>query len=242
MDEQAPPDVYWAKALEGPEGPYALIAEALVSRLGTLIQAPVCETAFIDVGAFAGQIIAPGQPQEYSLSHTVAYGSRDIPGAVRRLTYPPPRSRDDAVRLVHDYVLYGWCLGGDDQWLINQTDNRVYTHDHGRWLITSTGQVHGEPSWSSANLDAAIDMWRTGGQHESWIKRLDARYGTRQLFRQAAERAASISHDDLVAVLDPIVTAWGNADITFRDGLPLDATMCRVGAGWRCAAASPRPA
>ncbi|MFJ9782593.1 hypothetical protein ACIRSS_23630 [Amycolatopsis sp. NPDC101161] len=33
----------------------------------------------------------------------------------------------------------------------------------------------------------------------------------------------------VVAVLDPIVTAWGDADIPFADGLSLEATMRRVG-------------
>lgn len=228
-DEQTPPGKYWVKALEGPEGPYALIAEAIVSRLGTLIHAPVCETAFIDVSAFAGRVIAPGQPGRYQLSHSVAYGSRDLPDPKRTLTFPYPPRGDNLMRLAQDCVLYDWCLGGDDQWLINRTDNRVYSHDHGRWLLTTTGQISGQPTWSATDLDAAIDMRRISPHHKLWISKLDAEYGTRQLIRQAAESVASISHDDLVAVLDPIVTAWSNANIIFRDGLPLEATMRRVG-------------
>lgn len=221
VEEQTSPARYWAKALEGPEGPFALIAEAIVSRLGKLAGAPVCETAFIDISAFTGHIIAPGHQSQYQLSCPVAYGSRDIPGARSSNTIKNRTRVDNTARLAREYVLYEWCLGGDDQWLTDPTDLRTYSHDHGRWLINTTRQIHGAPTWSAATLDAELETHRGNHHREGAIKPDDV--------REAAARAAAISHDDLVTVLDPIVTAWGSAGITFPDGLSLEPTMRRIG-------------
>lgn len=221
VEEQPSPAKYWGKALEGPEGPFALIAEAIVSRLGKLTGAPVCETAFIDISAFTDHIIAPGHRSQYQLSCPVAYGSRDIPGARSSNMIKHRTIGDNTTRLAREYVLYEWCLGGDDQWLTDPADLRTYSHDHGRWLINTTRQIHGAPTWSASALDAELETHRGSYHRERAIKPDDV--------RDAAAQAATIGHDDLVAVLDPIVTAWGDAGITFPDGLSLELTMRRVG-------------
>ncbi|MEV6825555.1 hypothetical protein [Amycolatopsis sp. NPDC051102] len=221
VKDAAPPTKYWVKALEGPEGPFALVAEAIVSRLGKLTGAPVCETAFIDVSAFAGQIIAPGHRSQYRLSHPVAYGSRDIPDATARLTIGYRTVGDNLARLAREYVLHEWCLGGDDQWLTDPADRRTYSHDHGRWLNRSTLRRRDVPTWSASTLDKELETHRGNGHRENAIEVRDV--------REAAAQAAAVGRTDLVAVLDPIVTAWGDAGITFPDGLSLEATMRRVG-------------
>ena len=221
VDDQPSSSKYWVKALEGPEGPFALIAEAIVSGLGKLTGAPVCDTAFIDISAFTDRMIAPGHPSQYRLSHPVAYGSRDIPGAT---SSPVIRNRtvgDNPARLAYEYVLFEWCLGGDEQWLTDPADRRLYSHDHGRWLITTTGQLQGPPTWSASALDAMLDTQRGSYQHKIATASSDV--------RQAAVQAGRITHNDLVNVLDPIVAAWGGAGIIFPDGLSLEATMRRVG-------------
>ncbi len=180
----------------------------------------MCETAFIDISTFTGETIAPGYESQYRLSHPVAYGSRDIPSAK---SYPTIRNRtigDNRARLARDYVLHEWCLGGDDQWLTDPADHRTYSHDHGRWLTNTTRRVD-VPKWSASTLDAELQTQRGNPNRETAIKREDV--------WEAAARAATISRCDLVAVLDPIVTAWGDADIAFADGLSLEATMRRVG-------------
>ncbi|MEU3764333.1 hypothetical protein AB0E55_04675 [Amycolatopsis keratiniphila] len=221
VKEQEPPTKYWVKALEGPEGKFALIAEAIVSRLGKLTGAPVCETSFIDVSAYAGNMIAPGHDSQYRLSHSVAYGSRDIPGATSHLVIRHRTVGDNAARLARDYVLYEWCLGGDDQWLTDPADRQTYSHDHGRWLSQDAMRRIDVPTWSASTLDAELETHRGNHNRETAIQPNDV--------REAAARAANISRNDLVAVLDPIVTAWGDAGIVFPDGLSLEATMRRVG-------------
>jgi hypothetical protein len=209
---------YWAKALNGPEGPFALIAEAIVSRLGALTGAPVCETAFIDVSAFAGFAYAPG----YALSGELAYATRDVPGGQAKEFIQHRTIGDNRARLAREYVLYEWCLGGDDQWLYD-TDRRVYSHDHGRWLLNTKRRFAGPPIWSATSLEAHGGARWGSVQHETAIAVAPDEV------RSAAHVASSITHNDLVSVLDPIVSAWADCGLAFADGLSLEATMRRVG-------------
>lgn len=230
VGEQTSPTKYWVKALEGPEGPFALIAEAIVSRLGKLTGAPVCETAFIDISAFTGDVSQPGHQSQYQLSYPVAYGSRDIPGARSSNVIRHRTIGDNTARLAREYVLYEWCLGGDDQWLTDPADRRTYSHDHGRWLINTARQIRGAPTWSASTLDAELETHRGSHQRESAIEPSNV--------REAAARAAAISNDDLVTILDPIVTAWGDAGITFLTSCRWRRQCAASGAGWRSAATS----
>lgn len=68
---------YWLKVIHGPGGPCGLIAEAIVSRLGALIGAPVCETAFVDVQTAADREFLPNR----TVGTALAYGSREVPSA-----------------------------------------------------------------------------------------------------------------------------------------------------------------
>jgi hypothetical protein len=210
---------YWVKAINGPEGFCGLIAEAVVSRLGALIGAPVCETAFIDVTAFANWSYLPDR----RLGPAYAYGSREIPDAEESRLVRHRTRADNRSRLARAFVLHQWCLGGDDQWLYATDDDyRIYSHDHGRWLLNkATWRKTTPPAWSATSLHTVVDAVWDSNQLQRGTIRTDV--------RSVAEFIGGVTHPEIVAALDPIAGAWGSLGITFPDGLRIDETLRRLG-------------
>lgn len=125
-------ETYRIKPLNNFQWPEILVSELLVSRLGQAIGAPVCrvEPMWIGPDHVGWTFRAPR-----TLEEGFAAASLEVPDAteLRALTY---RSDDDNRRRhVYVYALRDWCLGDDDQWLYQGTQqNALWSHDHGFYL------------------------------------------------------------------------------------------------------------
>lgn len=142
-------DQWWVKPLNNRQGERVTVTEAVVASVGTLIEAPVCESTVVYLPPdIEGWEFRPGSAIESGYAHA----SRSIANAFedRSLLY---RDRDDnARRHVGVFALYDWCWGGDDQWLYAEpTDRQLFSHDHG-WYLPETGAT-----WDIASLNAHVD-------------------------------------------------------------------------------------
>lgn len=137
---------YWVKSRENLQGPQVCYTELAVARLGTLVDAPVCDVRLIRIPEeFEGWEFRPG----HHLRSGIASASLDIPGVVeeRQLMYRP--DDDNCRRHVGVLALAAWLGGGDQQWLYAAPDNRTFSHDHGHYLPGGSG-------WTPASLLESI--------------------------------------------------------------------------------------
>ncbi|MEU8200380.1 HipA family kinase [Streptosporangium sp. NPDC049046] len=134
---------YFVKVLEGCTRNWArgaLVAEYVVSRVGALIGAPVCQSSLIRIPEeLRGHGIARG----VELTPGIGHASRTIRHADEVRDRLGHRRRDDnRSRHVGLYALYDWCYGDDPQWLHDlEDDYTVYSHDHGLYLPPNTGEI-----------------------------------------------------------------------------------------------------
>jgi hypothetical protein len=141
---------WYLKAPNNPQGAARLVAaEYIVSAVGRLIGAPVCEVCPMEIpDEFAGISF----PTNLTLVPGIGSASRTIPDAIQnsQLLF---RDRDDNRRRhVGVFALFDWCWGDDPQWLNCTTDDeRLYSHDHGYYFPPSGGD------WTQAELLARID-------------------------------------------------------------------------------------
>lgn len=139
------------KVPNNPQGPRVLVTEYLMSRVGQLIGAPVCEVKPIAITAeFAGVQVVNGP----RLEEGIGSASRDIPDATEMRASLEHRDRDDNARRHAGVVaFYDWCWGDDPQWLIVATrDSELHSHDHGFYLPP------GGQSWTTETLEANVDV------------------------------------------------------------------------------------
>lgn len=113
-----------------------------------LIQAPVCESAIIDIPPdLEGEEFLPG----VGLKPGLAFGSCHLDGIVEERDLTHRYEDDNQARHAGIYALYDWCWGGDDQWLYQASDdNRLFSHDHGSYLP-------GGPYWTINRLRETVD-------------------------------------------------------------------------------------
>ncbi len=139
---------WWVKPQNNLQGPRVIVTEYIVASAGSLIGAPVCEVAVVEIPEeLAGWEF---RPSAY-LAPGLAHASLAVDDAeARTLEY---RDRDENRRRhAGVYALYDWCWGGDDQWLYCESDDRkLYSHDHG-WYLPENG-----PDWAEATLVAHVD-------------------------------------------------------------------------------------
>lgn len=142
---------WYAKAPNNPQGPRILATEYLVSEVGQLIGAPVCEVKPLAIPeVFAGYQVPNGP----ILTPGVASASREIQDAREMRPTLEHRDRDDnARRHAGVFALFDWCWGDDQQWLrVETADQMLYSHDHGFYLPP------GGQDWTIASLQAGVDV------------------------------------------------------------------------------------
>jgi hypothetical protein len=192
---------YFVKALETcPPGQGASLAvEQIVSQVGKLIGAPVCDTSLIRIpAALAGwQPAAGGSAIQGGLAHaSLAIEHADF----RR---PPLESRlsdDNARRHVGVYALCDWCFSTDEQWLYDLDDDQaLYSHDHGLYLPPL-----GQGRWTRTELVAHVDT-----PHEWPDPRKDLSIAACHDVANALEH---VKRESLIQVLRSIPASWPVSD------------------------------
>lgn len=190
-------EVYWIKQSANRQSTRVPVTEQLVSGVGRLIGAPVCETRLINIPAeFDGETLDNGT----ILASGIAHASRDVAVCSFEKWYEPHfRSQDDNRRRHAGYfALYDWCWGDDMQWLYDlQDDRKTYSHDHGHFLP-------GAPDWTIGTLANSADL-----PHE-----LDADsvgLDDHELLR-IADRLESLTQRELSNVFVRIPLQWSVTD------------------------------
>jgi hypothetical protein len=189
---------YWVKPLSGPEGPVATIAEMIVSRLGVLIGAAVCEGHFVDVS-----VAADTKSSSAADVQALAFGTRELSDVVTDSPMVRFYKKDiNRNRFASFLGLYQWCLGGDPQWFyIGRGEFRAVGHDFGRYFLPGEDwRRQDRPYWDSDSLKASVDIRRT---HRELEKHADPKAA-----RDVASRILAVDHQALVGILDPIAAAW----------------------------------
>lgn len=136
---------YWCKTVNNLQHERVPVNEQVVSLLGVLIGAPVCEPQLVRMPtALAGWEFRPGRAIEQGWAH----GSLAVQPVVETHDLGSRASDDNARRHVGIYALFDWTGGSDPQWLMAGADAEFYSHDHGHYFP-------GGPGWTIAGLQAA---------------------------------------------------------------------------------------
>ncbi|HEV7805015.1 MAG TPA: hypothetical protein VGO80_04305 [Solirubrobacteraceae bacterium] len=143
---------YWCKSLNNFQGPRIPITEQIVGRLATLIGAPVCEVALVELDAIVGWEFRPGSGR--LVEPGWAHGCVALDPAIETRSLDHRTDDDNRRRHGGIYAVCDWLAGSDVQWLYGvDEDNAYYSHDHGYYL---TG-----PDWTQSSLAAGGDATYT---------------------------------------------------------------------------------
>lgn len=187
---------YWVKSLEvypEDERP-SLATEQIVSQVGRLIGAPVCDTSLIRIpNALAGWSPHRG----LTIQPGVAHASLAINRATEIRNCLEARIDDDnRSRHVGVYALYDWCFGADDQWLYDlDNDRMLYSHDHGAFFPPA-----GMGYWLRESLQAVADTPHTLPYPSNDLSPLAV--------AEVADALEAVDRADLVEVLCSIPASW----------------------------------
>jgi hypothetical protein len=187
---------WYVKPQNNPQGGKVIVTEYLVSQVGALIGAPVCEVQPVAIPpTLAGYRFGSG----LELAEGVASASKAVGDAVedRALIH---RDRDDnARRHAGVLALYDWCWGGDPQWLYVATaESRVYSHDHG-WYLPPEG-----PDWTVEEMGAVA-----GQAHE--LAHASDGLDPEELDR-LADALGAVDAAALKTILESVPSSWPVAD------------------------------
>ncbi|GLX97924.1 HipA family kinase [Herbidospora sp. NBRC 101105] len=185
---------YFVKCLGGcpPHAQATIAIEHVVSKVGRLIDAPVCDTSLIRIPEeLAGWPMAFGK-----LQPGIAHASVALGHAIECRQTLSDRAKDDNTRRhVGVYALWDWCFGDDPQWLHDlDHDHSCYSHDHGLYLPPNDGTIRSRYLVEAVNEPNLLPDPPDG------------------LDPEAVERVATaldaISRDALVTVLCGVPASW----------------------------------
>jgi hypothetical protein len=186
----------YVKPQNNKQGEQVVVTEYLVSEVGSLIGAPVCE---VRPARIAPELIGHEVEGGVVLNDGIASASRAIHDAtdLGALTH---RTRDDNPRRQAGiFALWDWCWGDDGQWLYVETDEgMVYSHDHGFYLPP------GGADWSADDLFSTGDQPHPLGDNPAGLNKAE-------LSRLAAALKA-IDSSSLLSVLSSVPTQWPVTD------------------------------
>ena len=136
---------YWCKCLDNPQGPRVPINEQIVGRLGSYLEAAVCEVSLIRIPPeLEGWDYRPGR----KLVPGYAHGSRALPNAIETRSMNHPHDDQNPTRMTSLKILADLCWAGDCQWLYAPgQENSYYSHDHGHFFPSG-------PNWTIDSLRA----------------------------------------------------------------------------------------
>ncbi|MFB9673874.1 HipA family kinase [Streptosporangium vulgare] len=189
---------YWVKCVDTcPEYAKMSVAiEHIVSGVGRLIGAPVCDSSLIRIpDELTGSPAGRGH-----LKAGIAHASLALPNAIERRHALASRSQDDNQRRQASiYALWDWCFGCDPQWLYDlDSDESIYSHDHGLYLPTNDG--HWKRSYLVQCADEPNEL-------------PDAPHGlSEEAVEEVSAALEKINRDALVNVLRGVPASWPVSD------------------------------
>lgn len=185
-------NTYWIKVPNQPQGPRILATEQIVAAVGRLIDAPVRQTALIEITQdWSDYRVTDG----LLLSPCVAHASLELGNAVESRDQSHMRADDNARRWARWVALWDWCLGGDEQWLYaHDSDKSMWSFDHNMW-------IHDAADWSAETCNGtAIMEWAWRGKWED----IDS-----QELVNVADRLDEVKRSALVEACYAIPQEWG---------------------------------
>lgn len=186
---------YWVKAPNNPQGARTLIAERVVYGLGEMMNAPVPQSALIEIPPEMRWEMAPG----YNLHGGIGHASLNVETAIVHDEWGT-FSHDDHNRERQAAILALWdlCLGEDPQWLHQvDADMSIYTFDHGLWF-------GGGADW------ALEDLQRVGVR--PWDGDLDAGVASSSGLHASAARLDGLTLEDIRSVTATVPVEWNTTE------------------------------
>ncbi|MFI8565688.1 hypothetical protein ACIGGF_03895 [Rhodococcus sp. NPDC078407] len=184
---------YWIKVPFQDQGPRILATEQIVTALGHLIEAPVRDTALMDISDdWSGQLSGSG----LTLRACVAHASLELNDAEERRDQTYLRDDDNARRWPKWAALWDWCFGSDEQWLYEHGDaNRsMWSFDHNMW-------IHDARNWDADSCLRSHDVpWRWRGSWDQFDK---------SAILDTADRLEAVTRADLVGACYALPLEWG---------------------------------
>lgn len=183
---------YWVKAPNNPQGIRTLAAEVIVHGVGSLLGAPVCQTALIDIPEGMNWRFTP----QHRLRGGIGHASRNVENAVVSDEWEAYSSLDhNRERQASLFALWDLCMGGDPQWLHQVTkDYSIWTFDHGFWL-------GGDGDWSLESLR------RVGSK--PWQYDLDPGVTSARALHSAADAIRALPRESIRDVTRFVPIEWG---------------------------------
>jgi hypothetical protein len=172
----------------------AVVNEHVVARLAHQMGAPIPPIALIDVP----QALIDIEPQINHLPAGVAHGSRLVDGCSDRASFQYMNLKENRQRFAKLAILYSWVgVWSDHQFIYkNAPPHLVYSVDHGHFFQNG-------PNWALANLSGSPPAV------------IDTNFSVCALMvpelQEAAAALASITKDDMVAIVDGVPSEWGLA-------------------------------
>lgn len=168
-----------------------VVNDHVVHRLGNALEAPTGDVVFVDVP----QELIDEEPQMQHLVSGIAGGTRFIPncadGGVEHTDVAENRPRFGLLA-----VLYGWALGGNQQFIYeNQPPRLVHSVDHGHFFPNG-------PDWIEASL--------AGASAPELDPTIAGTCGfTRDEVRTAFAELEEIAEDWLDRIIGDVPDSWG---------------------------------
>ncbi len=191
---------YWVKTIDVPLSGRLLATEQIVSRCGTLIDAPVCKVNLINIPEeFDAHTLSNGR----ILKQGIAHASLDIGPAIFNKSLGPEYREYDDNTYRHGFIhaMHDWCWGDDLQWLYQiATDMMTFSHDHGLFLP----KVRASPVWSVEALQQSFD--------EPCELQAELSGITPLALLEAAENLDNVKRSDLRAIISSVPASWDIAD------------------------------
>lgn len=183
---------FWVKVPFQSQGARVLATEQIVTAVGFLIDAPVRETALIDIsGEWDGVPSGSG----LRLRQCVAHGSLELDETEERREQVYMRDDDNARRWPRWAALWDWCFGSDEQWLYaHGTGKSMWSFDHNMWIYDAQ-------EWDAGTCEKSKDLawpWRGSWEH----------FSSSELV-QVADDLEEVTKAQLVDVCYAIPAQWG---------------------------------
>lgn len=187
---------YWVKFPGNPQGTQTIVAEAIISEIAPLIGAPVRAARRVRVGeSFVG--MPYGDAHIRRIPSGLAHGSPLIEDACAPEDVLGHARRDDnARRIPRLLALWDWAMGGDEQWLFDESaEGSIWSFDHGFWLDAA------EAEWSREGLATVSQVsWPTPERIPNGLS--DAE------FYAVADELAAITADLLALAVSRVPREW----------------------------------
>jgi hypothetical protein len=131
-------------AVKSPSDGLATATEQIVARLAAVIASPVPETRLVSISRI---FLDDNKATMSKFTEGLAHGLRIVPNCTNKLGIQDQNLPANRARFASLAVLYGWFVGGDQQFFYDKTTKEVWSFDHGFFFPSG-------PNWTEATLDA----------------------------------------------------------------------------------------